>query len=49
MEMKKHLEHVVLIDIQPSDDEWDLHVRLMGSHATHFFVSICPKLPALDP
>lgn len=39
-DMKKYLEHVVLIDIQGEADDWSLFVRLMGSHATHFFGNI---------
>ena len=32
MEIRKFLEHVVLLDVNGENDNWNLIVRLIGSH-----------------
>ncbi len=43
MEMKKYLEHIVLMDIVHDGDSWNLMVRLIGSHVTAYYGEITGK------
>lgn len=45
IEIKKYIEHVVIMDVVRGEtaDDWRLNVRLMGSHATYFFGNITGK------
>lgn len=43
LEMKKYLEHVVLMDVQRQDGNWNLIVRLIGSHVVAYYGEITGK------
>jgi len=39
-EIKKYLEHIVMLDVQKSDQEFALHVRLIGTFVADFYGEI---------
>ena len=43
VEMKKYLEHVVLLDVEREGDSWHLIVRLIGGHVAGFYGEITGK------
>lgn len=42
-EMKKYLEHIVLLDVIRRDTSWSLLVRLIGGHVADFYGEITGK------
>jgi len=43
MEMKKYLEHIVLLDVVKDSSDWHLTVRLIGGHVSGFYGEITGK------
>lgn len=43
LEMKKYLEHIVLMDVVQDEQDWHLIVRLIGGHVSNFYGEITGK------
>ncbi|WP_262693174.1 PAS domain-containing protein [Kordiimonas aquimaris] len=43
VEMKRYLEHLVILDVEHADNDWALRVRLIGGYVANFYGELAGK------